>query len=224
MIIEHCTFAYGYGKEAIAAPNAGLNGLIVRYCRFLNSTQRDPNDETSGLTAEIGIFGNDLPIDDVEIYGNWFSSSITGQQRNAIIALGGLGFNSYPSNCKIFNNTFVDIAADGTAYSAITAGGGSGTEARNNLFYNSGSTSVSANTTSNNVTASSNPFVDYSGKDFRITSSNDARNAGTSLGSTYNTDPLGVTRGADGTWDVGAFEYDDGGGSPPSAPSNFRLA
>jgi hypothetical protein len=34
--------------------------------------------------------------------------------------------------------------------------------------------------------------------------------AGSPLASPYNTDLLGKTRGADGTWDRGAFEFDAG--------------
>jgi len=43
--------------------------------------------------------------------------------------------------------------------------------------------------------------------------------AGATLGSPYNLDMLGVTRGANGTWDRGALQI--GGGDPPPAPTNL---
>lgn len=220
LVFDHCDFSHGWGKEAIAGPNVGISNMVVRYCRFFESSQTDPNDGTSGITAEIGAFGGSDPTGNL-IYGNVFLNTKSGG-RNSCIFFGGGGWSDSAQNCKVFNNTFVDVD-ESSVYSMILLSGGSGNEARNNLFYSCGSTGVSANSTSNNVVASVDPFVDYAGRDFRLTSSNQARNAGTALGSTYNTDPLGVTRGADGTWDVGAYEY-DAGGSPPSAPTNFRLS
>ena len=214
LTLEYCHLANGWGKEAIAGPNVGFNNMVVRYCRFWNSTQTDPNDPTTGQTAEIGAFGIDVNPTGNLIYGNWFRNSISDQGRNSCIALGGLGFNGVASNCKVFNNTFAQIP-DTSVYSMIYLYNGSGNEARNNLFYGCGSTGVTANSVSNNVTASVNPFVDYATLDLRITASNQARNVGTNVGAPYNYDPLGVLRGGDGTWDVGAYEYDSGTPTPP---------
>ena len=51
-------------------------------------------------------------------------------------------------------------------------------------------------------------FADKAGYDWRLAQ---ATNAGkTDLGAEFNTDPLGVTRGADGVWDRGAYEYSSG--------------
>jgi hypothetical protein len=47
------------------------------------------------------------------------------------------------------------------------------------------------------------PFVDAAGLDFHLATATDP---GSSLGAPYDRDPDGVTRGADGTWDRGAFE------------------
>jgi hypothetical protein len=201
LVFEYCNFSHGWGKEAIAGPNVGFSNMVVRYCRFWNSTQKDPGDPTSGITAEIGSFQGSTPTGNL-VYGNVFlNTAISG--RNAVIMFGD---PESASNCKVFNNTFVDIA-DSTSYAVIYMHSGSGNEARNNLFYNCATTSIAANSQSNNVVATVNPFVNYAGKDFRLTASNQARNVGTNLGAPYNIDPLGNTRGADGTWDVGAYEY-----------------
>jgi hypothetical protein len=61
-------------------------------------------------------------------------------------------------------------------------------------------------------------FTDAANKNFHLTS---ATAAGANLSSPYNTDPDGVTRGGDGSWDRGAFEYTGGGPvADQTAPSN----
>lgn len=62
----------------------------------------------------------------------------------------------------------------------------------------------------NCILTGSNPFVNLAGGDYRIiatVSANLPRNKGMALDSAYATDLYGVTRGADGTWDIGAYEY-----------------
>jgi hypothetical protein len=202
LVFEHCHFSMGWGKEAIAGPNVGINNMVVRWCRFWDSTQTDPNDGTSGLTAEIGAFGGSDPTGNL-IYGNVFFNSKSGG-RNSCIFFGGGGWSDSAQNCKVFNNTFVDIA-DSSVYSMILLSGGSGNEARNNLFYNSASTGVTANSASNNVTATVDPFVDRANKDFRIVGGSQADGAGIDVGnSPYNVDPDGTSR--EGKWSAGAFE------------------
>ncbi len=49
-------------------------------------------------------------------------------------------------------------------------------------------------------------FVNHSGKNFRPSTGSVLVNHGTSLASEYNQDMEGNVRGADGTWDIGAFE------------------
>ena len=60
------------------------------------------------------------------------------------------------------------------------------------------------------------PFDDAPNGDFHLSAGTDA---GTDVGSPYDTDPDGETRGADGIWDRGAYEYDNSG-DPPTAPSS----
>jgi hypothetical protein len=77
----------------------------------------------------------------------------------------------------------------------------------------------SANDTSAHaVVSSSNPFVNAlpatssSSFDFHLTA---ATAAGITLSSPYNTDMNGNTRGADGTWDRGAYEFVSNNTNPP---------
>lgn len=139
-------------------------------------------------------------------------------------------FVSYQLFC--YNNVFYNIPLG--VYSS--SGGGSwaaGSQARNNIYwsvslgglvpsdidYEFSSGNVSG---VHSITSGSNPFVNLAGADFHIISTIGAkfpRDKGATLASTYNTDRDGNTRGADGTWDMGAYEYPAAGGSPPAITS-----
>jgi hypothetical protein len=91
---------------------------------------------------------------------------------------------------------------------------------RNNLVYNvfgGGVGYVSGTINSHNIYASADPFTSTAGRDYTITSGSQARNAGTPIsnvaGHTYSTDLAGNARGADGTWDIGAYEFGSTGPS-----------
>ena len=210
VLIEYCQFSHGYGKEAIRGQNTA-DGMIIRWSRFWNSTQKDPNDPTSGATAEIGCWSG--THDNMEVYGNFIYNTKTIFHSDAVILIGGNG-GSWPgvgtNNTKVYNNTIAGIK-DGQVN--IQINGGSNNEAKNNLGYDNhtnvgigGSPAVATN-----VNATSDPFVNYAGADFRINSGSEAHDIGTNLGgSPYNLDPLGVARGQGGGWDVGAYEFDEG--------------
>ena len=53
-------------------------------------------------------------------------------------------------------------------------------------------------------TGTVDPFIDSTAYDFHL---NAATDAGLSLTAPYNTDMSGSTRGGDGNWDRGAYEY-----------------
>lgn len=212
VIIEYNHIEQGFGKQAIRGQVLAKN-VIIRHNTFIDATQINPNDPTSGITGEI-CFWDGSDFDNVEIYGNTFSNSKLGA-RNCLIVIGGDGITWVGSpghNSKVYNNTFAGIADGGSAGGIIL--NGNNTEAINNLFYDSAETAVNADTASNNVTSSSDPFIDFNSKDFRIISSTGGtypRNAGTSIsGSNYSLDRLGNTRGNDGAWDVGAYEFEGG--------------
>jgi hypothetical protein len=71
-------------------------------------------------------------------------------------------------------------------------------------------------------------FVDAGAGDFHLAQ---ATAAGVALSAPYNLDPDGNVRGADGTWDLGAFEFRANSNppspptdlTPPTAPSNVRV-
>jgi len=65
-------------------------------------------------------------------------------------------------------------------------------------------------------------FVNAGAGDFHLAQ---ATAAGVALSAPYNLDPDGNVRGADGTWDLGAFEFRTGGAdmTPPATPINLVI-
>ncbi len=211
--IQYNQIEYGWGKEAIRGQLQYKN-IVARYNVFKDSCQFNPDDATSACTAEIaswGSSGSEL-WDNNEVYGNVFLKTTSEINTGGNVVLGGNGgswVGDPANNCKVYNNTFAGYET-GTA--GVTINGGTGNEARNNLAYDIDATwGVSPNTSSNGE-ETTNPFVDYGGGNFHLSTAI----AGTSLSSPYNVDLDGVTRGADGTFDRGAYEYQAGGGGGTS--------
>lgn len=225
LLYEYNYHDTGWAKESIRGLGATgtTSNMIVRWSIFKDSCQRDPQDATSGCTGEIASWsGSAGSHDNIEVYGNVFYKTTTEINSGVVVVIGGNGgsWSGAPANnAKVYNNTIAGIK---DWHAEILINGGSGNECRNNLWWdNTGSivNCVGSGTQTNNEIAGSNPFVNYAGGNFRLAA---AKGPGTSLASPYNVDMDGVTRGGDGTWDRGAFEFGTGGG-PPSAPQNLRI-
>ena len=186
------------GMYIIASDNG-----TVRYSTW----RKGPN----GYWVGEGIFFNSS-TDGWEVYGNLFVDLDNSTQK-------ALNVKSVVTNLKIFNNTFYNVA--NTFYKAAE-GCGTGSENRNNIFYDSGGNKT-CGTASNNLDQSSpDPFVDSAGDDFRIVETVGTgypRNAGTNLSAYFTLDRDGNEFGADGTWDIGAYEYDSG--VTPTTPTSM---
>ncbi|QQR77523.1 MAG: fibronectin type III domain-containing protein [Candidatus Moraniibacteriota bacterium] len=180
--------------------------------------------EGYACTGEIAAWdGNANSMDAWQIYGNVFYK--TGQDTylntDAVVMIGDtVGPGPVTNNSVAYDNTIAGIKVGYN--SSIHLNGGTGNVCRNNLWYDTKTSGCSANTSSNNILATSNPFVNYPGGDLRLSGTTAA---GYSLGSPYNADLLGSTRGADGTWDIGAYEYTSGSSTPdttsPTSPTGL---
>jgi hypothetical protein len=166
---------------------------IIRYSKF-----HDSSASGTGIAfSDGGVFNN------WTIYGNLFYDMSTAS--GAAISIQ----ESAANGLKIYNNTF-----NNNVLNFYLAGGGTcgvGSESKNNLINGSGG-AVNCGTQSNNLAISSpNSFENLAGKNYHIVSNIGAgypRNAGTALGTSYNTDMDGTIRGGgDGSWDIGAYEY-----------------
>ena len=137
-----------------------------------------------------------------------------------------------PYTVFFYNNTIVNVPF--AIFNQVTGTSWQSSAAYNNIVWNSAGMgnmpNIDYNFTDGNVSGvhsiigGSNPFVNYAGGDYHIIStvgSKLPRDKGNNLGSPYNVDKDGNTRGADGTWDIGAYEYPSGGGSAPVINSSL---
>lgn len=122
------------------------------------------------------------------------------------------------NNFLYYNNTAVNIQG---LWSGVIIQKGTGNVVQDNIWYNSVRTGSTDGTAAGNLyintiadgdtsaskavcTSNCSIFVSPANRDFHL---NTATATGTALTAPYNTDPDGVTRGSDGTWDRGAFEF-----------------
>ncbi len=204
--IEYNLFKNAFGKEAIRGQFVSKN-IIIRYNQFFNSCGTAPPD---ACTADIAMWSGDTEgsHDNNEVYGNWFVMTRDGNTGGKIV-IGGDGTSwvgVVANNTKIYNNTIIDTT--GGVSCNILVNGGTGNEVRNTLWYGCVGTPGSSPNTSNNGEEQSDPFINYAAWNLHLS----AGLSGYALGSPYNADMDGIIRGADGTFDRGAFEYQVGGG------------
>lgn len=215
--ITYNYYGNGWGKEAIRGAEDVGDGTIA-YNLFRDSTQ-DAGGGGEASTAPIAMWGATGSgfYDNIKVYGNvfWDTIALDTPHTGGVIVLGGDGggwLGSAANNCLVYNNTTVNHI---NFAAGILINGGTGNEARNNLWYNCVGTPVADGdnlTQSNNGEASSDPFVNAASFNFHLS----AAISGTSLSSPYNVDLDGATRGADGTFDRGAYEFSAGGGGSSS--------
>ena len=141
--------------------------------------------------------------EDWQVYGNVFvgvginARGIEFFEKNQ----NGTGRND---NIKVYNNTFINLPSGAVRVMATTVNTNS--EFKNNLMYNApiGIENDGDVVFANNYQAVPDDFVNFSGGNYRLSK---PTLAGTTLLPPYNIDPDNVTRGSDGVWDVGAYEY-----------------
>ncbi len=234
--------------EMIDPNNGPISNMTFRYNYVVgNSTGTSSGCSTAGSTMVMG--GNNSDLTNSEIYGNVFNNTLQGDAiisdtagSKAEDTGGGCLINVLVYN-NVFANSFVDdcsvLQANNNGGSGETS---SGNVAYNNMFYNITSScsgpaySISGSFThdynwyegqgsgasaeTHGQTSSSNPFVNNSTTaPFTGFEINADTNAGNTLASPYNVDPLGATRGADGVWDRGAFQYVTSGTAVPMPPT-----
>ena len=210
--VDHEDVIYSYSAS----------NVTWRYNKIWNS----PND---GVFHEFGGQSN------WKFYGNVFYGSTF-----AFITFKGPG--TY-GPISIFNNSFVAPSASNWGQLNLVNLGGalaSGSEVSNNIFFyvsNGAGTSMSHNNAYNyttlngfgwpsgesgSFTFTGTPFVNPTAGDFHLTSAGAAilANKGKVLTADgfINKDMDGNTRGADGAWDIGAFEFSTGAPPPPPPP------
>lgn len=176
----------------------GCPNGIVRHSKFY----KGPNGKGVGEGVFFEQSGGSTGW---KIYGNLFYDLDS-------VGLKAIEISSDPGTILIYNNTFYNLIVNAIHFTDSAVCGAS-SETKNNLALNE--TIPTCGTNSNNLNTASDPFVNLASKDFHIISTTGAaypRDAGVNLGAPYDTDLDGVTRGSDGTWDIGAFEFETEGG------------
>ncbi|ESS72456.1 hypothetical protein MGMO_57c00360 [Methyloglobulus morosus KoM1] len=222
LVVDHSYLARNTSTPAIHGELLSMtdsNGVT-----FSNNAIED----IEGTAVFAGL--NDGIASNWKIFGNSFLHTAayiadTGRQSNHNDGIAGIVFcandssnNNTCNNFLVYNNTVVNI--QGT-WSGVTIQQGTGNSTQNNIWYNSVRTGSTAGTAGGNLyintiadgdtsaskavcTSNCSIFVNPANRDFHL---NTATATGTALTAPYNTDPDSITRGSDGTWDRGAFEF-----------------
>lgn len=224
--VEHNYFARSHSTasshgQAIYMGFSYATGWAIRYNTFKD------------INGSAWIFMSTL-VENVDIYGNVFWEDADSVDCGIYSANYVVDTNSSSTanNIRFHNNTMIDIDGRGSGSGGVNFDAGSGNTAYNNLWYGavvpgasfsnvthnynafSGSSAFSENNAQTGILSSI--FTGYATGNFRLIS---PTSAGTSLSIPYNFAPDGNTRGADGVWDRGAFEYIGQGGPPPPPTS-----
>jgi len=212
----------------------GYQGAEIRY-NFLE-------DIVGTAYTFCGSGSVDQPCRDVRWYGNVLYHTRTHPQSSNGNQSGDEA--TYIWECTdsnicpgflIYNNTIAGFDDWNSGTYPGTYGGSSA--AMNNLWYNISNSGLDLHITQDynsflnvsgggpsathneNVSSAANPFVNIADRDFRLVR---PMTAGTTLPAPYNQDPDGKPRGADGTWDRGAFEF-GGNVVRPNPPANLQI-
>lgn len=223
LIVSHCAL---HGAETVIQWENTSNGL-VEYTDFYDSRSTSGNWHQNmmfvggGSNNTIrynrfhnynteGIFFTYGGESNWYIYGNVFYDGVS--VARGIEIRQDFSYGAF----YIYNNTFINMPVGAVNNVANSVSGGAG---RNNIGINAGFTWGAIPSGNNTTGLSTSAFVNYSARDFHLAA---PTAAGMTLSSPYNTDPEGLTRGADGTWDLGAYEYGTAVTTQPSAPTNLR--
>jgi hypothetical protein len=213
--------------------NPTISNNQVLNCAGTNCLGANDN----GSTCSRGLTG-------AQIYGNVFNATLapggTQPVGDGIIAATS---RCFIANTSIYNNTFTGTTTPGQTWvegcvaGQTTCSSATGNIAENNIIWNS-ICALGSNIQTNDYNsflscidtapsethgqaASINPFVNASANNYlpaadpvSSCSSTSTTCMGQTLGSPYNVDPDGVTRGADGMWERGAYQYAAASGAP----------
>ena len=212
----------GYGS-IIATDPEDCNPPDMNYWYIYNNIFHDEK----GPAIQIS---NDAGADYWYVYNNIFYKVVTNYEYNyPAIRLPSSTHNYF------YSNTVYDVDSGAHNTGGIAACG-SGANVKNNLFYmangaygaiassfyecsSSGTPSYNyiyptgnGQTGTNAITSSDPGMTNPAAYDFTLETDSVCVDAGTTLGSPYDEDILGVSRPQNLVYDVGAYEYDSGGG------------
>ena len=229
--VSHCS---AHNSDTLMQFTRSVN-LVVEYCDLhdagaVNAATYHPNtiyvgtannatiryNQLHNIDVE-GIFFGDSGNNGVKIYGNVFYQGTSAPNSGRGIEIDNAGD---AMSFQIYNNVFANLPLAPIRMSGV----GSSGSVTNNIFWNSGgvtyqnlthdynlSSDATAGGEAHGLANAANPFVNSTGNgDFHLKAGSNAINKGTALAVEFNQDIDSHTRGADGTWDIGAYEYTSG--------------
>lgn len=203
---------YGIHGEAISTNGSTTDANhIYRYNVFRNIEGSAVIMIKDSVQAGFQIYGNVFYNDADHILDGYnFSESPEPSLANFDVTNGPISDGSgedRANNALVYNNTFANTQAAGNGPTGIDFNNSTGDVCYNNLFSGGEYAGVVACDTvaSNTTNGATSLFTDYANHDYTLASAV----AGTALNSPYNMDMRGYIRGDDGTFDQGAYEYDD---------------
>jgi hypothetical protein len=216
------------------------NGVLVEHCRISNignfGGSDHPNNVYNHLEGSQGPFNITFRynvFDNAQNTGIYISNDGYASGVNSGFYIYGNVFLNMPESWAraitlkpqqvslqgvyILNNTFVNCSSPYTWSYNQGEPSPTGLSA-NNIYSSSGVPGFmfSGNDGNHYVNSTTSIFVNAGAGNYRL---NAPVGTGANLSSistgynTFNKDPDGKTRGADGLWDIGAYEYGPGGGS-----------
>ena len=209
-LIDHCYFKdVGSTDSALHSEVIGFNGndLTIRYSIFENmwGTANTTYIEPLGTNTQ-GVY----------IYGNVFkSTSVNESTGKGIFAITS---SDIATDVKIYNNTIYGLNGTSGVYGGNVPG--SEVEVFNNIWQNCAKPPVFAQCIEgyNIKNTGGIPFINPEEVNFHLSSSTEA---GTALASPYNIDANGQSRGVEGLWHIGAYEYIKN--APPQTPTGLNI-
>jgi hypothetical protein len=219
-VFDHCKF---YDAPFDSGPNqnhpnvtewAFSGNITYRYSEFYNWY-------SEGIMMGSSPDPDPNPYGACYLYGNVFHDPNSGAYSARVVEARWKTQTLYS-----YNNTFVNFTGNPFVYSQISGNGqfSSSSQCRNNIYWNSQISTPPADMDyefssstvggAHSISGGTMPFVNLTGKDFHLVTTTGAllpRNKGISLVAPYNYDGDGDVRGADGAWDIGAYEVSTGG-------------
>lgn len=205
------------------------SGAIVRFNKF-----RDEYTISCGGCGSTGLLPACCGTKDIQVYGNEATNFRAGDGFVGYLDPGCT--KGCVTGAVIYNNTIDNCNSATGGNGGINLSPSGGNIIQNNIWVNCGSISFQGGTHDYNAFPDSNNhgeahaqtnfatsnFVNYAARDYRLAS---ATTAGNPLPSPFNVDLLGNTRGANGGWDRGAYEFAVGGSDliPPAAPIGISI-
>lgn len=196
----NCTIELSHFGPKLTSPS-GLHGDMIEINNTTNINFRNNHCAYLGDCLHFGINGSSA--NGWDIFGNVFRDSGGSQFKVQSAATAGK-----VQNIRVYNNTLYNVKGFTLYSSGSLVDHSPNFDIKNTLYRNMISSSISGAT---NITATTDPFVDVNARNFRLNSSaSQVIDKGVALGTIYNTDLDGNTRGSGLGWDVGAFEYNAG--------------